>query len=399
MIARPRATIAAMPRCPRWLRALAWASVGLAALALIGYAILRGATYSNDFKSPYRVARVFWQTGVLDIKSEPRYPPTVRVLMAPLGALPIASAAAAWAGLSVAALALMPGLLTRLSGVPVRAQTLPWLAVLAFAIDALVLGQSDPVNIALVTGGLVLARRSWPALGMVLVGLAAMVKVLPAIFAAVIAALGRVRGVAVGTLLVALLGIGLLSTAGPRAGALSVAEWYRGVHDAEGPWGLVATRNSLRENNESLPIVLARTFGDLDPALTRNAVSLARLPLAVVWAAWMAILAAMAIVWSLCARRARPAPAGRDWLAMFALTAGIVLAATPIAWPHYFLWLLPGALCLSERRRLLAAVAAVGALGMMVAALRGLGCHTMLSLVIFAVVARDHLRAGARQGS
>ena len=376
-----------------------WALLAIAALALILYAILRGATYSNDFKSPYRVARVFWETGVLDIKSEPRYPPTVRVLMAPLAALPIANAAAVWAGLSAAALALTPGLLARLSGVPVRAQGLAWLAVLVFVIDAIVLGQSDPVNLALVTGGLVLARRTWPAFGVVLIGVAAMLKVLPAIFGVVIAALGRVRGTVAGALLASLIAIGLLSTAGPRAGAASMVEWYQGLRDAEGPWGLVETRNSLRENNESLAVVLARTVGDLEPGLARNAVSLARLPLRAVWGIWLAVLGAMAIAWTVCAWRSRSEPSGRDWLAMFALTAGILLAATPIAWPHYFIWLLPGTLYLSDRRRLLLAIAGGGALGMVVAPLRGLGCHALLSLVVFAVVTRDHLRgrAGGRR--
>lgn len=377
---------------PRRLEVPARVLLALAALALIGYAVLRGATYSNDFKNPFRVARVFWQTGVLDIRSEPRYPPTARVLLAPLAALPIAGAAAVWAGLSVAGLLAMPRLLGRLSGVPVRAQVLSWLAVLVFVIDALVLGQSDPVNIALVTAGLVLAREARPALGMGLIGLAAMVKVLPLAFGAVLVARGRLRGALLGALLVLAMGAGLLATAGWRAGAVSMVEWYRGLRDAEGPWGLVATRNSLRENNESLPVVLARTFGDLDPELARNAVSLARLPLRAVWAAWLAILAAMSLTWVWCAWHARRAPPGRAWLAMYALTAGLVLAATPIAWPHYFLWLLPAALFVSARRRLLLAVAAVGALGMMIAPLRGLGCHTALALLLFAVVAHDLVR-------
>src|SRR5689334_19818954 len=138
-----------MGKTARWtlsprLRAPAIALAALVAIGALGYAVLRGATYSNDFKNPYRVARVFWETGQLDIASEPRYPPTARVLLAPLAALPIQSAAAIWALASAGALAALPRLFARLGGVPVRAQALAWLAVLTFAIDGVVLGQSDP---------------------------------------------------------------------------------------------------------------------------------------------------------------------------------------------------------------------------------------------------------------
>ena len=365
-----------------------------AALVVLSYSILRGATYSNDFKNPYRVARVFWQTGALDIRSEPRYPPTVRVLLAPLAALPIAVAATVWGVVSLAAIAAVPGLLARLSAIPVRAQVLPWLAVLTFVADALVLGQSDPINLFLVVAGLVLAQGERPVLGAGLIGLAGMLKVLPAVFWAVLVARRRLRAAVIGAFLTAVVGGALLTGfAGRDAGLDSVLEWYAGLRETEGPWGLVEQRNSLRENNESLPVVLARTFGDLDPGLARNAVPLARLPLRTIWAAWLAIIALMTLTWAGCAWRARRVAPERGWLGMFALTAVLMLALTPIAWPHYFLWLLPAALFLGHRPRLLLAVAILGQLGMMLPLLRGLGCHMVLALALFAMVARDLLVA------
>lgn len=367
--------------------------LALLVLAVLSYAILRGATYSNDFKNPYRVARLFWQTRRLDIRSEPRYPPTIRVLLAPLAALPIATAAAVWALVNLAALAAVPRLLARLTGYPVRAQALAWLPVLTFAIDGVVLGQSEPVNLFLVTAGLCLARERRAVLGAGLIGLAGMIKVLPVAFWGVLLARRKARAAAAGAVLTGLVSVGLLSLAGWSAGLHSVVEWYDGLRENEGPWGLIAGHNSLRENNESLPVVLARTFGNLDPGLTRHALSLARLPLGAVWGVWIAILAAMAVVWLACAGRARRAPPARAWLGMFALTAVLMLAITPIAWPHYFLWLLPATLFLSDRPRLLLAVAVVGQLGMMIAPLRGVGCHMALALVLFALVARDLLES------
>ncbi len=378
---------------PRWLETPALIVAALLTLAVLLYAIVRGATYSNDFKNPYRVARTFWQTGTLDIKSEPRYPPTIRVLFAPLAALPIAPAATIWALASLAALASIPRQLERLSGVPVRAQALAWLAVLPSVVDAFVLGQIDPVNLFLVTAGLVVARGQWPTLGAGLIGLAAMIKVLPLVFWGVLVARGRVRAAVVGAVATGVASIVLLvAFSGWSAGLGSVAEWYTGLGETEGPWGLVVERNSLRENNESLPVVLARTFGALDPELTRNAVPLARLPLPAIWGAWMAILALMAATWLASARRARRAPPERAWLGMFALTAVLMLVMTPIAWPHYFMWLVPATVFLSHRPRVLLGVGVLGLLGMMIPTLRGIGCHMLLALLLFGVVAHDLYR-------
>jgi len=381
---------------PRRLRTPLAIALALVLLGVLGYAILRGATYSNDFKNPYRVARVFWQTGRLDIKSEPRYPPTARVLLAPLASLPIATAAAIWAVASVAALAAVPFMVRRLAGVAVGDQALGWLAVLTYAIDALVLGQSDPINLLLVTVGLVIARERRPALGAVLVGLAGMIKVLPLAFWGVLIARRRIRGAVAGAAITAALSVGLLTGFGGWSPGLhSISEWYTLLGATEGPWGLVAERNSMRENNESLPVVLARTLGDLDPGLARNTPSLSRLPLRAIWAIWLAIAAAMALTWIACARRARYIPPDRAWLGIFGLTGVLMLTATHVAWPHYFLWLLPAALFVRHRPRLLVAVAAVGQLGMMFTVLRGIGVHMWLALALFAVVAHDLLRLPA----
>jgi len=368
------------------------AFLALLAAVVLTYSIIRGATSTSDFKNPYRVARVFWETGTLDIRGEPRYPPTVRVLLAPLAALPIGLAAAVWALLNLAAVAALPGALERLSGASLREQALPWLAVLPFMLDAFALGQSDPINLFLVTAGLGLARASRPVTGAGLIGLAGMIKVLPIAFWGVPAVRRRLAATVAGALMTLLASIALLVVfAGWGPGLRGIAEWLTVLREQEGPWGLVATQNSLRENNEALAIVLARTFGDLDPGLLRNAVSLARLRLDVIWGIWVAILAAMMLTWVGCAVRARRAPSERGWLGMFALTAVVMLVASPIAWPHYFLWLLPAALFLARRRRLLVAVAVLAPLGMMIPVLRGLGWHMAMALVLFAIVARELL--------
>ena len=172
--------------------------LAICAVLVVTYSIIRGATGTSDFKNPYRVARIFWETGALDIRGEPRYPPTIRVLMAPLAALPLGVAAAIWALASLAAVLALPRLLERLSGASLRAQVLPWLVVLTYLLDAFALGQAEPIDLFLVTWGLTLAREARPLAGAGLIGLAGMIKVLPVVFWGVLIARGRLVAAAAG---------------------------------------------------------------------------------------------------------------------------------------------------------------------------------------------------------
>src|SRR5262249_5684654 len=138
-----------------------------------------GAQRSNDFKYPYLAAQALWRTGQLHVWAQPRYPVTFHVLLAPLTVLPIGYAAAVWAILSFAAVAALPRVMEGLSGLSPRRQALSWVAVLPCLLDALVLGQSDPINLFLVSAGLLAVQRRRPLAGVGLVGMAGMIKFLP----------------------------------------------------------------------------------------------------------------------------------------------------------------------------------------------------------------------------
>lgn len=366
-------------------------------VALLAYVIVRGAERHNDFKYPYNVARHVWKTGQLKVASQPRYPVTFHVLLAPIASLPIGQAAAVWAVLSFAALGALPRVLERLSGIPPRQQWAAWLVVLPCAIDALVLGQSDPVNLLLVTAGLLAAKEGRPLAGTGLIGLAGMIKFLPVIFWTTVAArCRRDWRVGAGMVLTVSCGFGLLVAAvGREAAVAGVIEQYELIRDYEKPWQLVARRSDLRPNNESLPIVLARTFGDLGPGAGQPSLSVSRWPLPRIWALWGAALLALAGVWMASLVPARRLPSERAWLGMFALTTTVMLAATPICWHHYFLWTLPALLFLRHRRWLVVVVGALAWLGAASQAARGLGCHMGLALFLFATVAFDLRRFAA----
>jgi hypothetical protein len=366
-------------------------ALALVALAFLGYVVQRGANRGSDFRYPYGAARLLWTSGAFNVRAQPRYPVTLHVMLGPLTRVPLGVAVAVWAGLSVAATAVLPLVLARLSGVEPRRQWPAWALAGPFFVDALVLGQFDPVNVFLVSAGLLAAKEERAALGAGLVGLAGLVKILPFLQWATVLSLTRSRGVWLGMVLAVALGFGLLAAAaGPGAALAAVGEQIAWVRDHEKPWHLVERGTDLRTNNESLPIVLARTFGALPPGrLDPRAVSLARLPLGVVWATWWAVLAVLVVGWLASVGPARRVPPERGWLAMFALTSVMMLAASPICWNHYFLWTLPAALFLLHRPRLVLGAAALSMLGTASHAARGVGIHIWMAFVLFAVVVWD----------
>jgi alpha-1,2-mannosyltransferase len=373
------------------LRSLA--VVGL--LAFLGYVSMRGGSKGNDFKYPYNAARKVWKTGELSVETQPRYPITFHVLLAPLASRSLGTAAAVWAILSVGAVAALPFVIGRLSGIRPRLQVLALAAVAPFFVDAIVLGQGDPINILLVAWGLLAVKEGRGFRGAGLIGLAGMIKILPLIHWGTALAQSRSPRVLLGIAATMLAGFELVALAVGTSQAISgfreQAEW---VQSNEKPWHLVARGGDIRPNNESLPIVLARTFGDMPQEhRPRNVLVLARLPLNAIWAAWGIVLAAMAVTWAACVRPAGRLEPKRGLLGMFALTSIVMLAATPICWHHYFLWTLPAVLFLATRPALVVSYAVVSLVGSAVPQARGLGIHMALALVLFVLVAREILRS------
>jgi hypothetical protein len=371
------------------LRSLAVAGL----LAFLGYVSLRGGNKGNDFKYPYNAARKVWKTGELSVETQPRYPITFHVLLAPLASRSLGTAAAVWAILSVGAVAALPFVIGRLSGIGARRQVIAWAVVAPFFVDAIVLGQGDPINILLVTWGLLAVKEGRGFQGAGLIGLAGMIKILPVIHWGTALVQSRSPRLLLGIAATMLAGFELVALAVGTSEAITgfreQAEW---VTSNEKPWHLVARGGDVRPNNESLPIVLARTLGAMpEEYRPKNVLVLARLPLDAIWAAWGVVLAVMGVTWLACIRPAGRLEPERGWLGMFALTSIIMLAATPICWHHYFLWTLPAALFLVERPAILASFAIVSLVGSAFPEARGLGIHMALALGMVAMVAREIL--------
>jgi alpha-1,2-mannosyltransferase len=360
-----------------------------AIVALFAYVVVRGTNRGNDFKYFYGAARLLWTGGHLRVDSQPRYPITLHVLLAPLASRSIGTAAAVWALISFAAVGSLPWAVARLTGIRPRKQLLAWAAVAPFFIDALSLGQSDPINFALVAWGLVAVKEGRGFLGSVLIGTAGLIKILPVVHWAIALTRPRSLGALAGIAATIVAGFGLVALAvGPGEAIRGFQDQAAWISRNEKPWHLVARGGDLRSNNESLPIVLARTFGAMPEEYRPSRVLVvSRLPLGLIWAAWGTVLVGLALVWFASAREAGRLDPSRSLCGMFALSSIGMLAVTPICWHHYFLWTMPDCLFLIGRPGVVAGYAVVSLVGSASQTMRGAGWHMMLALGLFAMVA------------
>jgi len=386
---------------PRTRRRLAWLLLALAFAGVSTIAVERSTTRSNDFDNFYDAAASVWHDGrVLRTKGTARYLPSFQVLISPLGALPIEPAAILWTALNLAGYALLAWLFARHFAVPLRSQGPAWFCVAPFVVNNLTLGQSGPVLLALATAGVAAAARGRERTGGALLGLAGLLKVFPAALLAVPAGLGRTRRPLVGAALAGLVVAAWVAVAlGPGPAIDDGLRWLHEVSSKQTPQRLVRTVRSLRYNNQGLAITLARSFGDFSrgPAeAAPGSVQLLTLPMPWIWGLYYGLLAGLAGCFAAILRRLHPRRASpRVQLGALALAVPVMLAASPIVWTHYFLWLLPGFVYLADRPRRLVAIGCLSLAAIFWVPARGLGFHMALALAQFAWIGRDLWRRGA----
>ena len=250
------------------------------------------------------------------------YPPFGAVAAVPLSWLPAWLAAALWTGASVAALAIVVVLVRRALGHPTSGWLVAALTAGALALEpvwqTLTFGQVNLLLMLAVLVDLLHPERRWSG---VLVGISAGLKLTPFVFVVLLVLVGR--RTAAGRALATFAGtvvVGFLAMPGPAA-----TYWTDGLVDADrvGPPALA--------HNQSVYGVLTRLLDGPPPTALWLAVAV---PLAVgvllVGAAW----------W----RR------GERVLGT-CLAAVSMLLASPVSWSHHWVWAVPVALVLWERRR------------------------------------------------
>jgi len=339
---------------------------GVSACAALGCVrIFREGT--TDFDGFHRAFVVVAQEGRLSMdKAVRRYLPTFQALLAPLGLFPLPVAGVIWQLLNVLAVLGLPRALARLSGVPPARQWPAWLLALPFMLDNLVLAQNGPLLLFLVTAGLALARSGTSVAGGALVGLAALQKVLPICFLGVPLFLKRVRGTMMALALTGLFAAALLTGASARRGGPMVARAARDqqpVGDGRGRSQPALQQPGPRDHDcpHAVSGGPARREG-------RGA-------------------------HRLFSARRRVGDLRAD---LGGSSTPLMLVASPVVWTHYFVWLLPTALFLRDRVRLLLMLAGASMIALGLRPARGLGFHMMLSLLLFALCAWEIMRPGGR---
>ncbi|MGA5207665.1 glycosyltransferase 87 family protein [Streptomyces variegatus] len=241
------------------------------------------------------------------------YPPFAAVAMAPMALLGLHTAIAAALLLNLAALAAVLRLLAgpdwRRHGWFGWALTACLLALFEPLRDTFSFGQVNLLLLALVLTDATLLATGRGRLAGVGIGLAAAIKLTPALFIGLLLVAGRWRAAAVATA-VAGGATALAAQVDPDA---SRFYWTEALWDTDrvGRLGYVS--------NQSVQGILAR-LGEPDRA---------------VWA--VAVLLILG-VWAV---RTRRAVAAGEWTAAFALTGLAACLVSPITWVHHLVWLLP----------------------------------------------------------
>ncbi|MFH9983444.1 glycosyltransferase family 87 protein [Streptomyces sp. NPDC017179] len=265
------------------------------------------------------------------------YPPSAALSMLPMALVDLDTAIAGALLLNLVAVAVV---LRILAGRELdRHGWFGWaLAACALALlepvrDTISFGQVNILLLALVlTDGWLLStgRGRWAGAG---IGLAAAVKLTPAVFIGLLLLARRRRAAAVATAVTTAATV-LAAWAAPDA---SRFYWTHAV------WDTTRVGRLDYVSNQSLQGVLARLAAPGEPSR----------------AAWALAVLAVLAVW---AWRTRQALRADDWRAAFALTGLVSCLISPITWVHHLVWLLPSFAVLAHARRLRIAAVLYGLL-------------------------------------
>ncbi|WP_315903688.1 glycosyltransferase 87 family protein [Streptomyces rhizosphaerihabitans] len=260
------------------------------------------------------------------------YPPFAAVGMLPMALVGLSTAIAVGLLFNVAALASVVGILVgpalRRYGWFGFALTACLLALFEPVRDTFSFGQVNLVLLALVLSDAWLLSSGRGRRAGVGIGLAAAIKLTPALFIALLLLGRRWRAAGVATA-VALAATALAAWAAPDA---SRFYWTDAL------WDTSRIGRLAYVSNQSLQGVLARLVAPEEPNR----------------ALWATLALLVLCVW---ARRTSRALADEDWTAAFALTGLAACLVSPITWVHHLVWLLPSFAVLLHRRRLRVAAA------------------------------------------
>jgi hypothetical protein len=327
---------------------------GLVYTAVLSVVVVMRAESSTDFRDFWRTAEHFRQTGqVSSGLGVHNYLPFFVVFMAPWSHLPLKVAIVLFTVLSMGLLALTivmaEALLDRgLESRPRPAMVLALILLLPYAHSCAVLGQLGLLLAFLIvaTWFLVERGREWPA--GVCLGLAVVIKILPAVLVVFFLLKQRWR-VAAGSVVTAfVLGLGLtLAALGYERTITAHRAFYDEAavaHSAKATLTAEHPRKAKYTNN-ALPIVLRRllTRVNANPSpegteLYVNVADLSRGGVGMIYGALLAVIVTISLAVALRVSKPWPPEIPQDVAALraqFGVWCCLMLLAAPLVWTHY----------------------------------------------------------------
>lgn len=335
---------------PRWAAGAAFVLVLMVSIA-VAARFSRGET--GDMRTWYDVGRRVLAGETLVGLPEYRYPPTFAVLTAPLAALPFGVFCFLWYAINLGLFVASMRLALRLTfpaaeTIPVQCYWLPGLLVAVFAVDNLILGQTNILIMALLYWSLLETSRSRGWLAGVPLGAAIAIK------AFVLPVLGyfayRRQFGALASGLCSLAFFLWLLPAPVRGFQRNVSEvnlWTRRVvlpylaHAQPGDWG----HHGLDYENQSLCAETRRILTPVDAypeerhSPTPLRVNVANLTERQVSAGLWVMFAVLAAVFAVACKWQRPTDKDQEVLE-YALVTVAVLLVSAITWSYFFVTLL-----------------------------------------------------------
>jgi hypothetical protein len=391
-----------------------WLGLGLIALLVVVgiVSFRRSVTLKYDFHHFYLDAAFVWQHGELNPdlsdpdpsrrRQMPFYLPVVALLLSPLTAWGAKPAAALWTIGHILALAYSLNVLRRWrSPTPSRAPpgvalALACVLTLPAVFEVARFNQISFCILALTLGGLTALERDKPGRAGVLLGLATVFKLLPAVFA-VWLVLKR-KGAALVMWLATVLAVSLLPCLLVFGTDKTIAyhrQWWS--YNVGGAAARGMADPGLREHfvdyrNQSIPAVLARLFWPEHPypAPFQPTALSPRSTTAIAWCVTAALAAAL--LW--LTRRRLPADDVSGFRTEAAAYALAMLVFAPLLRQYYLIWALPALVLLAQyaldpaagRLKRLGQVGVgiwlLGMLAWLAPAARACGAHLVMSIAL-----------------
>jgi alpha-1,2-mannosyltransferase len=328
------------------------AAAGAAYAVVMCAVVVLRAWSTTDFRDFWQTAEHFRRTGQISFElGVHNYLPAFTILMTPWSLLPLEVALVVFTLLSLGLLAATVWMLERelVGGTAMRPSpaTLAALGLLLpYVTSCSVLGALGLVLLFLIAATWHLAQRGRVGLAGVALGLAAVIKLLPAVLIAYFLLARRWRVAVAAAATAGLLGLAVpLLVLGAQPTLELHGQFFKEAVLAHSAWTTIHAERPRKAafSNNSLPIVLRRLLSPVNGGKSETGelfVNLAHLPSSGIAAVYLA-LAALFLIGSAAplsgkVRAIRPPPAAADHQrTVFAQWCCLMLLLSPLMWTHY----------------------------------------------------------------